>query len=150
MHAEDENGIIMDTRSRRNLLNGKGGVEMTEAIVNVGEIFVKYGLSVEKVEPMVYKVLNQDKEVNVSRLQWDLRQCFLITPVRHKAKRMPDGYTEYYSKVYYVITECDYSLANKYEESLCGDVTSMRYDYTDYLEPYMGTFYRKEEIETHG
>ena len=100
---------------------------MTEAIVNVGEIFVKYGLSVEKVEPMVYKVLNQDKEVNVSRLQWDLRQCFLITPVRHKAKRMPDGYTEYYSKVYYVITECDYSLANKYEESLCGDVTSMRY-----------------------
>lgn len=131
-------------------MNQKGVGEMTVVTFNVREVFDKYGLTVEEVEPMVYKVVNSDKEVNVSRLQWDLKQCFLITPVRHKAKRMPDGYTEYYSRIYYVITECDWSLANKYEESLCGDVTSMRYDYTDYLEPYMGTLYRKEEVEAYG
>lgn len=72
--------------------------------VRAGEILKKYGLQTEEVEPTVYKVINTDKEINVSKLQWELKECTTITSSEIRLeKENQTGMT--IANVYYVILE---------------------------------------------
>ena len=82
----------------------KGGICMGGINVSADEILKKYGLEAEAVEPTVYKVINTDKEINVSKLQWELKECTtIISSEIRLEKENHTGMT--IANVYYVILE---------------------------------------------
>lgn len=67
-------------------------------------IFKRYGLDVKEVETNVYKVMNTDKEVNISCLQWDLKECTTIASDRIRLEK--ENHTGMViACVYYILNE---------------------------------------------
>lgn len=90
---------------------------MSETMINVTEIFDKYGLEVEEIEPEAYKVLNTRKIVSVDELQWELESCILITSDKTGYKKLGTGINSRLAYVYYIITDYDKSdLGYKYDD----------------------------------
>jgi len=91
---------------------------MAVTAINVTEIFDKYGLQVEEIEPKVYKVLNIDKEISTNELQWDLQSCVLLTSDDIGYKKLPvGGVNSILAHIYYVIMGYDRDdLGYKYDD----------------------------------
>lgn len=90
---------------------------MAEMMVNVEEIFEKYGLEVEKIEPEAYRVINTEKIISVDELQWDLVSCILITSDKTGYKKLSTGINSRLAYVYYIIADYDKSdLGYKYDD----------------------------------
>ena len=124
---------------------------MTDITVNVLEIFQKYTLQAEEMEPVVYKILNTNDEISITELQWELVSCIVITSNRTKYKKLPNGgIHSIVAKVYYVITDFDRSdLGHKYNKLATlqyGMSVYRNYKYRPELANSIDTIYAEGEI----
>ena len=70
-------------------------------------ILTKFELQFEEVEPNVYKILNTNKVINITELQHKLRLCELMISPDEELRRMEDGYSNTFAKLYYAIIGTD-------------------------------------------
>ena len=119
-------------------------------MINYKEVFEKYGLRVEEVEPKVFKVLNTSLEVSIDELQWDLLECILITSLNIRRKKIENKISVAIANVYFIILDYKNGIvADKYDR-----LASEQYGETLY-KPYkcnlnfvesIDTIYSKEEL----
>lgn len=123
---------------------------MAEVIINVAEIFDKYGLQVDEIEPEAYKVLNTEKMVSVDELQWELESCILITSDKAGYKKLGTGINSRLAYVYYIITDYDKTdLGHKYDNLATeqfGESLYRPYQYRAEHHESIDTIYAKGEV----
>lgn len=76
----------------------------------------QFHLEIEEIEPSVYKVISIDKEVNIDRLQWALKECVLITSTKRGREQLKNGVSTILANVYYIIIEYNIDKALNYEK----------------------------------
>lgn len=128
----------------------KDGDHMAETIINAAEVFEKYGLEVEEIEPEVYRVLNTEKVISVDELQWELESCILITSDKTGYKKLNSGINSRLAYVYYVITDYDKDdLGCKYDDIATGQFGESLYRSYQYRAGHnesIDTIYAEGEI----
>lgn len=124
-----------------------GLVKTTEEAM---EIFKKYGLQAEQIEPQVFKVLNTDKEVDIDEIQEELESCILIISSDTNYRRLDGGVSDVVSKVYYIVTDKHMSNVGKKYKQLAkneyGSVLYEAYEYRPNHENAIDTIYAAEEL----
>lgn len=111
----------------------------------------EFHLNIKEVEPLVYKVLNTDQEVNSSKLKWTLEEVILIKSLRIRLEKV--NYTGMsINNIYYIIL--DYTrddLKDKYHKIARTEHKKAIIDlYNSLLEESqpesIDTIYRAEEL----
>ncbi|MCM1183058.1 MAG: hypothetical protein NC337_06775 [Roseburia sp.] len=124
---------------------------MMATAINIKEIFDKYGLQVEEIEPEVFKVLNTDKEISTNELQWELQSCVLLTSDDTGYKKLPvGGVNSILAHIYYVIMGYDSDeLGYKYDDIAAkefGESIYRAYKYRPENSNSIDTIYAKGEL----
>lgn len=114
------------------------------------QIINSFGLQVEEIEPLVYKVQNTDLDVNVNKLQWELEECILFTSERKRRERLENGLSTMIANVYYILLSYDNDeLINKYDDIACSERENtylLSYKYRPEREHSIDTIYGQNEI----
>lgn len=124
---------------------------MDEQLIKEKEQIIRdFGLEIEKVEDSVYKVLNTDKEFNIDKLQWALKECVLITSTETRYHRETEGFCTSIGKIYYIVIEINSELGLKYDDIAAEEFGRSLYQPYKYIADNMmhiDTIFSKEEIE---
>lgn len=112
------------------------------------EIFNKFGIQTELVEPTVYKVINDTQEFNIDALESELGECILLISEKIRYEKMPEGYSVIHARIYYILLDPKAGLTLKYNDisSQTNDtmIKSFRYN-PNYVES-IDTIYSLEEL----
>lgn len=114
------------------------------------QIINSFGLQVEEIEPLVYKVKNTDLDVNVNKLQWALEECILITSLEKTKEKLETGIYTTIANVYYILLDYNNKeLAYNYDDIATKEFGSTLYEpykYNPKDENYIDTIYGEDEI----
>ena len=119
-------------------------------MAHYSSILSSFELKTKEVEASVYKVINVDKEVNIDKLQWELRECILITSLGKGTEKLDTGIHTTIANVYYIIVDYDKKgLAYKYDDIATkefGKTLYKAYKCSPTNKQYIDTLYGKDEV----
>lgn len=114
------------------------------------EILKSFGLQLKEVESNVYKVINTMDIINVDKLQWELKECILITSLEIGTEKLDSGIYTMLAHVYYIILNyTDVEKAYVYDDLATtefGDTLLKPYRFSSQDNFSIDTIYRKDEV----
>lgn len=114
------------------------------------EIFNKFGIQTELVEPTVYKVINNTQEFNIDDLEMALEEVVLLVSYDKRYVKNSEGCNDIYRCIYYIFLDYDNNdLVYKYDvlckkSGLDAVINEFKYD-PNYKET-IDTIYSAEEL----